>query len=83
MIFPTCLPRQTNGVSHNVRLSRLETCLMYICLNLFVKRRVSQEEEAEQAGGAVPGGVRADLVSEDGHQHPRTLPLQLQRCGHP
>ena len=68
---------------HNVCLSRPETCLMsHVCLHLFVQRRVSQQEEAKQAGGAVPGSAGADLVSEDGHQNTRALPLQLQRCGH-
>ena len=53
-----------------------------LCLHLFVQRRVSQEEEAKQAGGAIPSGAGADLVSKDGHQNTRALPLQLQRCGH-
>ena len=53
-----------------------------MCVYLFVQRRVSQEEEAKQASGAVPGSAGADLVSEDGHQNTRALPLQLQRCGH-
>ena len=56
--------------------------MSHVCLHLFVQRRVSQEEEAKQASGAVPGSVGADLVSEDCHQNTRALPLQLQCCGH-
>ena len=56
--------------------------MSHVCLHLFVQRRVSQEEEAKQASGAVPSSAGADLVSEDGHQNTRALPLQLQRCGH-
>ena len=53
-----------------------------MCAHLFVKGRVPQEEEAEQARGAVPRGVGTDLVSQDRHLQPRALPEQLQRCGH-
>ena len=53
-----------------------------MCAHLFVQGRVPQEEEAEQARGAVPRGVWADLVSEERHLQPRALPLQLQRRGH-
>ena len=53
-----------------------------MCVYLFVQRRVSQEEEAEEARRAVPCGAGGDLVSQDGDLHTRALPLQLQRCGH-
>ena len=52
-----------------------------MCVYLFVQGRVSQEEEAEEASSAVPSGAGGDLVSQEGDQHTRALPLQLQRCG--